>query len=53
MDKSEHYPVWRVIGYRDDDDTFYAEIQVCGLCVPKHSHFISREQVPDWPCGNG
>ena len=48
-DLSDHYPVWREIGYADGDDTAYAEIKVCGICVPKHSHFRSRAEVPDWP----
>ena len=44
---TDHYPVWRVIGWLDSDgETQYEEIKVCGTCVPKHSHFRSREEVP-------
>jgi hypothetical protein len=28
----------------------YAEIPVCGRCVPKHSHFKTRAEVPEGPC---
>jgi len=46
----DHYPIRRVIGWVSEGEDVYDEIEVCGLCVPKHSHFRSREEVPDWPC---
>ena len=48
-----HYPIWRTIGYQDDGDTEYEEIKVCATCVPKHTHFASRADVPEWPCQSG
>lgn len=45
-----HAIVWRDIGWLADGDEEYAEIPVCGLCVPKHAHFSSRDEVPEGPC---
>ncbi|GGR51758.1 hypothetical protein [Streptomyces roseolus] len=45
-----HYPVWRDVGWFTDGDDDGGEVQVCGTCVPKHSHYPSREDVPEWPC---
>lgn len=45
-----HAIVWRDIGWLADGEENYAEIPVCGLCVPKHSHFASRADVPEGPC---
>jgi len=47
-----HYPIWRVILLNDDDDggEHTEEIEVCGTCVPKHSSFRARADVPGWPC---
>lgn len=46
-----HAIVWRDIGWMDEErETSYDEIPVCGRCVPKHSHFRSRAEVPEGPC---
>lgn len=45
-----HYPIHRDIGWTEDGDERYAELAVCGHCVPKHSHFSSRDAVPTYPC---
>lgn len=45
-----HDIVWRDIGWLEDGDEEYAEIPVCGQCVPKHSHFSTRADVPEGPC---
>ncbi|MFW3473639.1 DUF6221 family protein [Streptomyces microflavus] len=46
-----HGIVHRNIGWRDaDGETEYGEIPVCGLCVPKHSHYLTRQLVPEGPC---
>ena len=45
-----HGIVHRNIGWMDDGDDEYGEIPVCGLCVPRHSHFRCREDVPKGPC---
>lgn len=45
-----HALVHRNIGWAEDADTEYEELPVCGLCVPKHSHFPSRPAVPIGGC---
>jgi hypothetical protein len=45
-----HGIVHRNIGWLKDGDEEYGEIPVCGLCVPKHSHYQRREEVPEGPC---
>lgn len=50
----EHAIVHRDIGWLADDDgervEEYAELPVCRICVPKHSHFGDRDSVPVGPC---
>jgi hypothetical protein len=45
-----HAIAHRNIGWTEDDDTAYEEIPVCGTCVPKHSHYRTRAEVPEGPC---
>ena len=49
-----HGIVHRNIGWLEWDEgehaEMYAELPVCGLCVPKHSSFPRREDVPVGPC---
>lgn len=45
-----HGIVHRNIGWLEGGDDEYDEIPVCGLCVPKHSHYRRREDVPEGPC---
>lgn len=49
-----HGIVHRDIGWLEWDEgehaEMYAELPVCGLCVPKHSSFPRREDVPEGPC---
>lgn len=49
-----HYLMWRNVGWFEDDEgekaEAGAELQVCGLCVPGHSYFESRQDVPEGPC---
>lgn len=45
-----HPIVWRDIGWLEDGDTRYEELPVCGRCVPKHSHYASRTEVPTGAC---
>lgn len=49
-----HGPIWRDIGFNaaDEDGTYdtEAEIEVCVICVPRHSWYSSREAVPTYPC---
>lgn len=49
-----HYIIWRDIGWLEhvdgERDEAYAELPVCGHCVPRHSHFSSRAEVPEGPC---
>ncbi|MEV5851420.1 MULTISPECIES: DUF6221 family protein [Streptomyces] len=46
-----HGIVHRNIGWRDaDGETAYAELPVCGHCVPKHTHYLTRELVVEGPC---
>jgi hypothetical protein len=46
----EHGIVHRNIGWLSYGDETYDEVPVCGLCVPKHSHYPRREDVPVGPC---
>lgn len=46
----EHYEVHRDIGWLHDGDEASDELPVCGCCVPKHSHFRTRTDVPIYPC---
>lgn len=45
-----HAIVHREIGWLSDGEEEHAEIPVCGLCVPRHSHFRRREDVPEGAC---
>lgn len=45
-----HGIVHREIGWLEDVDEESSEIPVCGLCVPKHSNYRSREEVPVGAC---
>jgi hypothetical protein len=45
-----HSVVHREIGWLEDGQEEHDEIQVCGLCVPRHSHYRHREDVPEGPC---
>jgi hypothetical protein len=45
-----HGIVHREIGWLENGDEESGEIPVCGLCVPKHSHYQRREDVPEGPC---
>lgn len=49
-----HGIVHRNIGWLEWDEgehaEMYAELPVCGLCVPRHSSFPRREDVPEGPC---
>jgi hypothetical protein len=49
-----HHIVWRDIGWLEWDEgehaEMYEELPVCGLCVPKHSSFPTRADVPEGPC---
>jgi hypothetical protein len=45
-----HAIVWRDIGWSEDGDECYEELPVCGRCVPKHSYFPSRAEVPLGAC---
>jgi hypothetical protein len=46
----EHAIVHRNIGWLADGDEEYGEIPVCGRCVPKHSHYSRRADVPEGWC---
>ncbi|MER7500465.1 DUF6221 family protein [Nonomuraea pusilla] len=46
----EHAIVHREIGWLEDGDEDNAEIPVCRSCVPKHSWYGSRADVPEGPC---
>ena len=47
----EMHPVGhREIGWLTDDGEEYAELPVCGRCVPKNAHYLRREDVPDREC---
>lgn len=49
-----HSIVWRDIGWLEDDEGELVEatdeLPVCGYCVPKHSHFRTRQDVPEGAC---
>lgn len=47
----EHALMHRMIGYLDEErEEAYEELEVCARCVPKHSHYRSRADVPAGPC---
>jgi hypothetical protein len=46
----EHAIVNRQIGWLEDGEEDSAEIPVCRSCVPKHSWYGRRADVPDGPC---
>lgn len=47
----EHPLMLRDIGWLDEDrEEAYEELEVCARCVPKHSHFATRADVPTGPC---
>lgn len=47
----EHGLMFREIGWLDEDnEEAYEELEVCARCIPKHSHFRSRAEVPTGPC---
>lgn len=46
----EHAIVHRQIGWLEDGDEDNAEIPVCRSCVPKHSYYGRRADVPEGPC---
>lgn len=50
----EHGIVYRDIGFLEEDGDELVdateEIPVCGRCVPKHSSFNRREDIPIGPC---
>ncbi len=45
-----HAEVYRDVGWLEDGDERMAELPVCGHCVPRHSWFNSRAEVPAYPC---
>lgn len=46
-----HVLVLRVIAWTDEDGVLHAtEHTVCGYCVPEHSYFGRREDIPEGPC---
>ena len=45
-----HSIVHRQIGWLEDGDEEHAEIPVCRKCVPKHSYYERRADVPEGPC---
>lgn len=45
-----HEIVWRDISYIEDGSEVQKETPVCGLCVPRHSAFMSRSEIPEGPC---
>lgn len=46
-----HGIVHRNIGWQGvDGEAEYGELPVCGHCVPKHTHYPTREDVPEGPC---
>jgi hypothetical protein len=46
----EHDIVHRQIGWLEDGEEGNAEIPVCRRCVPKHSWYGCRADVPQGPC---
>ena len=46
----KHAIIYRQIGWLEDGDEDNAEIPVCRSCVPKHSHYRRRLDVPEGPC---
>jgi hypothetical protein len=45
-----HSVVHREIGWLKDGQEEHDEIPVCSLCVPRHSHYQQREDVPQGSC---
>jgi hypothetical protein len=45
-----HGIMHREIGWLENGAEEGSEIPVCGICVPKHSHYQRREDVPEGPC---
>jgi len=45
-----HGIVYRDIGWLEGSEEEGSEISVCGQCVPRHSHFARRQDVPEGPC---
>jgi len=45
-----HYEIWRDVYWFTDGAEDGGEVAVCGTCVPRHSFFPSRADVPEWPC---
>jgi hypothetical protein len=49
-----HHIVWRDIGWFSEEGGELveeaAELPVCGLCIPRHSSFRLREDVPEGAC---
>lgn len=45
-----HRIVHREIGWLENGVEASGEIPVCGYCVPKHSHYQQRGEVPEGPC---
>lgn len=45
-----HGIVHRNIGWLEDGFEEGGEVAVCGLCVPRHSGFRTRAEVPEGPC---
>lgn len=49
-----HGIIWRDIGWLEYDEGEWveasAELPVCVYCVPRHSSFRTRDEVPQGPC---
>ncbi|WP_158721174.1 DUF6221 family protein [Streptomyces sp. NRRL S-241] len=45
-----HAIVHREIGWLADGEEAYDELPVCGACVLKHTHYPSRDNVPEGAC---
>jgi hypothetical protein len=45
-----HHIVHRNVAWLEDGQEAVAELPVCGHCVPRHSAFPSRQDVPEGPC---
>lgn len=45
-----HRLIHRDVGWMEDGDERMEELPVCGHCVPKHSWFKTRAEVPTYPC---
>ena len=49
---ARHFLIYRDIGWMEDGDERMEELPVCGHCVPKHSWFKNRSDVPLYPCAD-